>query len=426
MAALSLWVWCFHRCRGVWLAMGIGLLAGAFPVQAAHAEAGIAAQPSFIRIDLQEGAPGTRHLPISLQSHEPFTLLSAEGDCRCIHLEDPLPKNCLPGSTDLTLVIQGLTPGLKHLTLRTTRGSALVVVQVVGQGLGSGRSQLETAVRRCRDQGWTLTLVVHDLKGAIRNCGCGPGSLGGIDHLAALPKHLALIAGDLDRRCVLTGEIAGNQPALPDALANSGWAIGDPRLRFADADTNAYTNAYTDPAVLAVLSSRGPNHRKRVDPLGDGGMVILALLSDAGGALQEHLIIPVDASLPSDPGILARFAAPRVAVDAQANPSAACATCHAAAHTQWVGSAHAHAFAVLPEEHQTADCIGCHTWTPDQAAQPVANVSCQSCHLGTEAHIRAPTTHRTTGRVDCRTCHDARHDPDFDPAAGWEQIRHGR
>jgi len=53
-------------------------------------------------------------------------------------------------------------------------------------------------------------------------------------------------------------------------------------------------------------------------------------------------------------------------------------------------------------------------------------VNCQSCHTGSGPHVASGRTFKTTGAVDCRSCHDAKHHPTFQREAGWKLIEHGR
>ena len=54
-----------------------------------------------------------------------------------------------------------------------------------------------------------------------------------------------------------------------------------------------------------------------------------------------------------------------------------------------------------------------------------AGVGCQACHTGSAAHTTSAGIARTTGAVDCRSCHDAKHHPAFDREKAWKIIRHG-
>ena len=66
-------------------------------------------------------------------------------------------------------------------------------------------------------------MIVHDLKGETRNCGCSGGSLGGINHLAALrdlfPTARLVLTGTVER-----GE-SSSSPVVGPALAPYGWDI---------------------------------------------------------------------------------------------------------------------------------------------------------------------------------------------------------
>ena len=166
------------------------------------------------------------------------------------------------------------------------------------------------------------------------------------------------------------------------------------------------------------------NHRRILHPVLTGGLIVDLLLVDAAGNVQDHRVLPVDATLADTPEILARFPdVLSVRIDPEANPSAACTSCHASAHAAWTVSKHAHALDSLKPADRTDSCIGCHT-TPTTEKTVAAGVGCQACHTGSAAHVRASGKERPTA-VDCRGCHDAKHNPAFDREKAWKVIQHG-
>ena len=67
------------------------------------------------------------------------------------------------------------------------------------------------------------------------------------------------------------------------------------------------------------------NHQQILRPVLTGGLIVDLLLVDAAGRIQEHRIMPVDATLADAPEITARFQDPlTVRLDLAAQPSAAC------------------------------------------------------------------------------------------------------
>jgi hypothetical protein len=370
--------------------------------------------PQMIRVDLAGNAAATRS--VTLSGAIPGTrLLAITGDCRCVTVTAPLPLTVdASGRAEVTLRISGIQPGLHPLTVHTTAGTATLTVQVVGGGLGEGAAVLAEAVKQTRSAGGEALLVVHRLGNAVRQCGCSSGSLGGIDVLAALPGAWAAAGGGA-ARFVLSGEAGAG--AL--ALTAFGWTVGDPAISTDAADL-------AKPGMI-VISADGPAHARRVTPLMDGGAIALVLGRDAAGALKATVALPIDRTLPRDGAILAGFLAPAVVPVEGAAPSQNCVACHQAAHTSWVATAHARAWTSLAEADRTEACASCHVTGMQQTAGGVAaHVHCQGCHTGAEAHAVAGGTVRTVGAVDCRSCHDAKHDPGFDPVAAWLRVQHGK
>jgi len=270
-----------------------------------------------------------------------------------------------------------------------------------------------------------LVVIAHDFSGEIRNCGCSGGSLGGIDHLAALPAAVAAWAPGISARFVLTGDVEGHRTGVETALTACGWKRDPAIVVSANPERDVQ-----DAALLAVISSiqTNINHRKLITPVLTGGMTAVVLLVDVNGQIIEHETLPIDRSLPADPTILAKFPDTLTSrIDASRIPSQDCAACHTSAHATWLTSKHALAWNSLTPENRTDACITCHS-TPVAAQPPTVapGVHCQSCHVGADAHAAAPATVRTSGKTDCRSCHDARHDPGFDPVKAWATVRHGR
>jgi hypothetical protein len=399
------------------------LLLGAEPVARVAPDGPLSATPLFQRVDLGTAERVSR--TITIHATTDLTLLAVESPCRCVALATALPLQVKARSTaTLDLTVSGALPGLKTLILRTTAGTVSIQVQVVSAGFGEGLASWRALEQRAVDQRCSLVVIAHDLRGETRNCGCSGGSLGGIDHLAALPAALAGWAPGIPLRCVLTGDVEGHRPGVEAALIAAGW-IRDPSI----AVTGNPALDVQDPRFLAVIPTipTSLNHRKLITPVLTGGMTAEVVLVDAAGQIVEHDTLPIDRTLPADPTILGRFPDPLTAtVDSLHVSSQACMACHATAHQTWSTSRHALAWTSLKPEDRTDACITCHS--TQVVAQPptvVPGVQCQSCHLGADAHAAAPTI-RTTGRTDCRSCHDARHDPGFDSVKAWAAVVHGR
>ena len=373
--------------------------------------------PSFRRVELATGAMTT--IKVDLVLAAPATLLSVEADCGCIRAEPTTSQQLIQGSNPLRIQVMGILPGMKTLTVRTTAGTATTVIQVVTPGLGDGAAVAAELRTQSTATGNRLVVIVHDLKGETRNCGCSGGSLGGIDHLATLRDVLP------GARLLLTGTIENSAiSVVGHALAPYGWEIAP-----ADIVTTSDPLAALDrPGLLAVIitGNQAVANQRVVKPVLDRGAVAIVLLVTPQGTIVSQHLLPIDRTLPSV-AALAKLAgdSPPVAVDRTANPSTACSACHQASHATWSASAHARAFASLPPADQGNSCATCHSTPLPGTAARAPDVGCTSCHLGADAHASTPTT-RTTGTTDCRTCHDAQHQPGFDPVAAWLRMQHGK
>ena len=179
------------------------------PQQAEVPVAAMSVTPAYARIEIATGAIAavvlTLHLP------EATSVLAVSADCGCLQSRDVLPMAAAQGDTQLHLQATGILPGMKTVTVRTTQGSTTAQIQIVTPGFGESSQMIaELATQK-------LLVIVHNLRGETRNCGCSTGSLGGIEHLAALHAALPLA------RLVLTGDAAGTNPAVVAALKRRGW-----------------------------------------------------------------------------------------------------------------------------------------------------------------------------------------------------------
>lgn len=406
------------------VAIALFVLLGAEPVTTSPAVPPVAASPAFQRIEVEAGNQVQRSLRVV--STQAATLLAVESPCRCVTVTTKLPLP-IPANTSISLdlTVTGALPGLKTLVLRTTAGTVSVQIQVISAGLGDGLQAWKALAKHAVQDRLGIIVIIHDLHGEVRNCGCSGGSLGGIDHLGALPVALASWAPGVPLRFTVTGDVDGHRNGIETALAEAGWRR-DPTVVMSATPSQTIQ----DPNIIAVIPTvpTSINHRKLITPVLTGGMTAEALLVDADGKIVAHETLPIDGTLPSEPAILARFA-DRLTTTVQDDqiPSADCAGCHGTAHQTWLASRHAQAWTSLTPADRTDACIGCHsTPLPGTVSRVATAVHCQSCHTSAAAHAAAPATVRTTGTIDCRTCHDARHDPGFDPVKAWSHIRHSR
>lgn len=411
----------------------------------------ISLSPVYFRVEVTAGQSTT--LTLMVQADRPATLLAAESDCRCVSVTTALPLAMIPGTpTLITVRIAGLSSGIERLTLRSTLGPMTAQIQVVTGSLGSGRDVLQTVIDSAvRQQAASLWFIVHDLKGHVRNCGCSHGSLGGIDHLAALPALCASIQPHLKYRFLLSGDSevkehhhrqgdssrassrdsshdAGSDThddagTLHQALRAYAWTRDDRAVVVSPHPETAITL----PDAVVVISTRSSpiHHRRIVQPIVDSGMTALAVLIDTAGNIISTHDIPIDDTLPKEPAIIARFPDHLTyTIIPDAAPDRSCISCHSSAHSTWATSRHAHAWDSLQPADRTDSCIICHTTPLNAARERAPGVSCQACHQGSTDHAASAGTTRTTGTTDCRSCHTAQHHPAFHRDNAWGIIMH--
>jgi hypothetical protein len=380
--------------------------------------------PAFQRLDLPEPTASTTQ--VLLLNAAPGTVVTTLiTDCACIHGTTPLPATVPPsGVLELTLVVSGLRPGVKTVLIGTSNGIARAQVQVTGPGGGTGIQVLEAALAEATATGCTILGVVHDLRGQVRNCGCSTGSLGGAGILAHLPAVVHERAPTVASRWVLTGDVDGTTPGLGTALATQGWMLHDATIVVADDPLPEL--ARTGLALVVTTGSSRLQHQRILRPALDRGMAVDLVLVNAHGVPVAKHVLPVDQTLGEVAGFTDPFPPPRTwTVVDQPSPSTACAGCHPAAFQAWAKSRHAHALESLPTADRHDACLACHV-LPLQGTQVAAGVNCQSCHLGSEQHIAGAGQVKTTGIVDCRSCHDAQHHPAFQREKAWMAITHGK
>ena len=384
-----------------------------------------AEQPAFVSPFLRVQLSPTDVSTIALDLRTPpgVSIQAAHVDCACLRVESAIPAFVdAAGRWTLRLRVTGLRPGVEDILVATSAGIARAQIQIVGPGAGRGRDQLSTALTIAQTKGWAVWGIVHDLSGAIRQCGCSAGSLGGIDRLAALPASARSLAPGTTTRWILSGDSDGKHPGVGAALAIQGWSTGVPEVRVS-ADPLPLLGQPGITAIIPIVPV-AVQHRRILRPVLTGGLVVELLLVDAQGQIQERRTAPVDESLPAEPAILAQFPDRLTStLDHAAQPATACAGCHPTAYAAWQRTVHARALDSLKPPDRTDACIGCHTTAIAERVLAPA-VSCQSCHTGIGPHVASAGTITTTGAVDCRSCHDAKHHPAFQREAGWKLIEH--
>ncbi len=387
--------------------------------------AGLRIEPAYRRIELP--ADGATTAVVMVRADRAAVLLAGTSECPCVHLTTPTPVT-LPAGQDvaLSLSVSGLLPGIKTVALRTSIGVIEVRVQVVSQGRGEGAAVWAELQQQAQANGWAATVLIHDLHGTVRNCGCSGGSLGGINILAGL----AGLVRDSSRlptpRLVLSGDVDGQRLGVGAALQEYGWQVNPADVVVRASAAEIATVAASELVITSDLS--GPEHARLVRAPPTSGIAAVVLLRDASGAVRHRALLPIDRTLPSEAAILARFPDVLTGTLLVEAPDSACATCHPGAQAAWAGSRHAHALNSLLPTDRTDACIACHaTGTPDSPTpQWTGGVQCSACHQGTAEHVRANGAVRTGGAVACAACHDSKHHPSFDRVGAWARIEHGR
>ncbi len=379
--------------------------------------------PAFARVDMEPQSIATVHLTV--QAKPGTAVLHAVVNCACIHILSPLPATVdAAGRCDLQLRVTGLRPGVEDILVATSAGIARAQIQIVGPGAGRGRDQLGAALATAQAKGWAVWGIAHELAGSIRQCGCSAGALGGIDRLAALPGLARNLAPGVTTRWILSGDSDGTHPGVGTALGRHGWSTGVSEVQVSPDPLPLLGQ----PGITAIIPTApvAIQHRRIVRPVLSGGLAVELLLVDAHGQIQERRTAPVDESLPAEPAILAQFPDRLTStLDHTAQPATACAGCHPTAYAAWQRTAHARALDSLKPADRTDACIGCHTTAIAERVLAPA-VSCQSCHTGSGPHVASGGTIKTTGALDCRSCHDAKHHPAFQREARWKLVEHGR
>jgi hypothetical protein len=379
--------------------------------------------PAFLRIDLQP--QDVTEIELSVRADAGTRIQHIVVDCACVRLLSSLPAT-VPAAKilPLRLRVTGIRPGIEEVIIGTSAGTLRGQIQIVGPGAGRGRDELTAALAQAKREHLRVLAVCHHLRGQVRHCGCSLGALGGAGRLARLPALSRELAPEVVAAWVLSGDADGKRPGVGAALTAAGWTVGDPSVLVSDEPLPLLTM----PGIVAVIPTVpvAVNHRRILRPLLSDGLAIEVLLVDAAGVIQARRTVPIDDSLPDDPGLAAGFREPLTRrIDPASNPSQSCIGCHASAGAAWAQSRHALALDSLKPEDRTDGCISCHV-TPITPAVVAPAVSCQSCHQGGEAHAASQGKLRTSGTADCRSCHDAKHHPAFRWELAWPKILHGR
>lgn len=115
---------------------------------------------------------------------------------------------------------------------------------------------------------------------------------------------------------------------------------------------------------------------------------------------------------------------------------AECAKCHAAAKTVWDGTAHAHAYKTLSDQHKefNLDCVSCHVTGYEKPggstvthADGLTDVQCENCHGPGARHREKPGDKtliigKPSPDLCTSACHHPPHVEDFDPVAQMRFI----
>ncbi len=388
--------------------------------------AAVVVSPVWQAVQLANGQVARISLSILMPSVG--NVYAIEGSCGCIRVVSALPMHVdvqHPGVIDLQVV--GLAAGVKTIRVLTDHGPATATIDLHIGTEGNGRSMLGQLAERIKgDQRLTPWFIIHDLRGSVRNCGCSAGSLGGIDYLAALPRQWHEISQGRPARFLLTGVIDGDRPTMSAALIDAGWERHPVDVTQGDAAPGS--NMALD-ARLHLWTSSSPPHAQHASdlwiPLDGGAVAAVALMADRGFP-DSTWYIPIDRSLDHDEQALRSVIPAQKPVPVVVEEATSCGACHAAAQKAWDASRHAHAWQTLTPAQRQDDCASCHSSPREHTDVREANVTCIGCHQGSTKHAQNPLQSRTTGTTDCRSCHDAKRVPDFDPVAAWLRVQHGK
>jgi len=250
-------------------------------------------------------------------------------------------------------------------------------------------------------------------------------------HVGRLDLHV------VDDRLVFTDR--GERAEIETILADHKKQLTDYDKRLGETDPESVRDYYRD-------------HRKEVAAAVARETALLEKLpARITGSSFENRIIPLDATVPDQPGVaivvdaynkenVKRAAAgkpvglgteaphpkPAAAAAAPAGPTylgtTACGACHQPALAQWKTTKHARALSALARVGRDRDpsCVGCHVTGYLQPGGPAevavarerfANVGCEACHGGGKAHLEASDKRtgvaRAVPEATCRGCHTA-------------------
>ena len=331
---------------------------------------------------------------------------------------------------------------------------------------------LGQAVKDLHDRGVDTIVLLSDLgleatrKLAKTVAGIDFALVGGQPAEDEVPANLAQRSGDshllhLEREARTLGQLTvrlapGNSKGVTDASPPSPTDLETLRLRTLRA------------ARTAAAWAAEPENEERAEAARLVGKLLADQATQIGLRMRHaprvsHFELTsraIDWDLPQDPAILVKMKAFDARL-AQINCSAAgspppkpqagqahyvgaerCIECHDRAAPTWQKSRHAQAWATLAKGGKTCDreCVACHLTgfrNPGGAflghTSGRENVQCESCHGPGSLHaeranggsgpalFEAPFV-RAPGPSECETCHNRKHDPDFDFLAMRPQI----
>lgn len=176
---------------------------------------------------------------------------------------------------------------------------------------------------------------------------------------------------------------------------------------------------------------------------------VVALNLDSGKVVGKPQIYGLNETVPDDPTVskfyaryLRRVERANLIAEVSRDTSAGligtskCGSCHEDSLNVWHQSKHSRALATLEKEGHSRDpeCVSCHVVGLDKqdgfstrAATPeLANVGCESCHGGGNAHAGNPRVVKAgkVGEASCAPCHNPEHSANFKFSTYWKQIMH--
>ena len=289
-----------------------------------------------IRVELKPGEERMVALPVVNPTANVLRILSLESPCRCIRLGDH-PRVLPPGArAELSILVSGTMPGSKTVEIATDGGRQPVTFQVVVDGQGLGRDAAARAAKQLAagDNLHGLVLL-HDLQGQVRGCGCSGAAFGGLEKLPALcaefpagrttwwasgdifggtsarrignppygPSVVPVSAKTADRVAAILARLSIRQVDHEQSLQVEGGKV------LSAVVTNQPQEALAGHDLVITTAPQRPLNAKVLVPQFKAGMGVDLFLLDGRGFPVGHYLIPLDESVQRDAALAQAVAA---------------------------------------------------------------------------------------------------------------------